>query len=347
MGNQCCKFSASSSKYRPDSSSPCLLSYQKSKSLQRNYLETVPEKLKQPIRLPNELVKEEPLKGLSQYRKPSINENYIIVWLTSNIDKNQNSINYLQSIFNSFRLFTDIDAFFAFIIQIKEQKLFLILSDTFVEKNIVFIHKMSPLIAIYIITKDKSQDEQWIKQYRKIEGIFTNIEPICKKLQHKIHLSENDIIPIEILNSSTIIIQYLIKQILLHETDYHEKCKRDFLNFARQQYPNELNIINEFEENYTPSKAIWWYTRKCFLYFAMNNAFRTQNIELLIKLGFFIRDLHHQIDRSYEAIDKPNKAIVYRGQGILQDELEIIKNNQNGLFSFKNFFGQILIKIFH
>jgi tetratricopeptide (TPR) repeat protein len=69
----------------------------------------------------------------------------------------------------------------------------------------------------------------------------------------------------------------------------------------------------------------------------MHKAFRTQSITLLIKMGFLIRDLHHQIDRSYEEIDKANITIVYRGQGISENELEIIQTNKNGLLSFKNF----------
>ncbi len=91
------------------------------------------------------------------------------------------------------------------------------------------------------------------KAQGKIQGIFTHIKPICDNLKHIIHLSENDILPIEILNSSTIIIQYLIKQILLFDIDYNDKSIKDFIHFSRKQYRHELNIINEFEENYTSS----------------------------------------------------------------------------------------------
>jgi len=342
MGNLCCNFFPSFSK-NSSNSLPVLIVYKPhDSSAPITYSQPTPDKstdidMNEFVLSPTEVTKQKSSDQLAQYPKPPIIENYIVVWLTSNINEDQNSVNHLHRIFNSFRLFNNIDEFFAFIVQIKKEKLFLIVSDVFARNIISFIHKTSELVAIYIISTHQSNDEQWINQYKKIQGIFTHIEPICENLKCLIHLSENDILPFEILNSSSIIIQYLIKQILLFEIDYHEKSKNDFIDFARQQYPNELNIINEFEENYTPSTAIWWYTRKCFIYSAMNNAFRHENIELLIKMGFFIRDLHQKIDQLQTEINNSNTIIVYRGQGILENDFERIKNNKNGFLSFKNF----------
>jgi tetratricopeptide (TPR) repeat protein len=340
MGNACWKFIILPKK-TSRTLLPSLISYKRNNTLPRNYLATPTKSLD--IELPEfkspsiEPIQQEPSNKSSHYRKSAIIANYIVIWFTSNIDDDQMCITHLQRIVSSFRVFTDIDEFFAFIIQIRGEKIFLILSDTIAQKIIPLIHKMSQLISIYIICKDRLEDEQWIEQYRKIIGIFTHIEPICERLKRKIHLSKNDIIPIEIIDSSSMIIKYLIKHILLYETDYHEKSKTDLIDFARKEYPDELNIINEFEQNYTPSTSVWWYTRKCFLYSIMSQAFQTQNIEILIKMGFFIRDLHEQIGRLYSETDKRNPMIVYRGQGILENELEIIKTTKNGVLSFNDF----------
>ncbi|CAF1022174.1 unnamed protein product [Rotaria sp. Silwood1] len=341
MGSICCKSYNVFSQNRSDAL-PSLVFYIKTDSLPRissQIITDVPRKINADklTSTPIKSVKQDSSDRLLQYRKSPIIENYIIIWLTTNIDENQNLIDRFRHSFNYFQLFIDINEFFAFIHHIKDEKIFLILSDIFVQKVVSCLHQMSQLIAIYIISNDRLKDKSWINQYRKIKGIFTNIEPICKKLQDTLYLSENDSISIEILNSSSIIIQYLLKKILLDEIAYDEKSKRDFINFAREQYRNKSNVINEFEEDYIPSRAIWWYTRKCFLYIAINQAFGKQNLKLLIKMGFFIRDLHQQINQSFDEVDGQNNMIVYRGQGILEDEIEILKNNKNSILSFNNF----------
>ncbi|CAF4362521.1 unnamed protein product, partial [Adineta steineri] len=62
-----------------------------------------------------------------------------------------------------------------------------------------------------------------------------------------------------------------------------------------------------------------------------------QNLEMLIKVGFFIRDLHQQINESYVRNDKSDIKVVYRGQGISENDLKLIINNQQNLFTFTNF----------
>ena len=56
--------------------------------------------------------------------------------------------------------------------------------------------------------------------------------------------------------------------------------------------PSTLNLIEEFRGNYDPSLAIRWYTRPCFLYSMLNQALRTVDLDIILKMAFFIRDLH-------------------------------------------------------
>lgn len=327
MGNMCCEL-FNSIPTNPASSLPNLILYKKNDVSTVNYSRFSSEKsidddISECIPSPVEV-------NSSNQMLPTI-DNYIVVWLTSSIDEHEYSFEQLRRIVHSFRIFIDIDEFFSFLVEIKDEKLCLIISNIFARNIISIIHQMSSLMVIYIISNDdQSNNRQWINEYEKIKGIFTHIEPICEQLKRILHLSEYDIQPIEILNPSSVVIQWLIKQILLSEIDYPEKLKRDFIDYARQQYPNELNVINEFAEKYTPSSAIWWYTRKCFLYSLMSKIFHTDNIELLMKMGFFIRDLHQQ------EFQHSIPMIVYCGQGILENKFETIKNGKNALLFFKN-----------
>jgi len=53
----------------------------------------------------------------------------------------------------------------------------------------------------------------------------------------------------------------------------------------------------------------------CFSIF--NKALRTQNIDIILKMGFFVRDLHRQIEELHSKIDKHKRLTLYRGQGML------------------------------
>ncbi|CAF4434233.1 unnamed protein product, partial [Adineta steineri] len=46
----------------------------------------------------------------------------------------------------------------------------------------------------------------------------------------------------------------------------------------------------------------------------LNKALRTQDIEIIIKMGFFIRDLHQQIELLHSATKNQGSLTVYRGQ---------------------------------
>ncbi|CAF1385399.1 unnamed protein product, partial [Adineta steineri] len=102
----------------------------------------------------------------------------------------------------------------------------------------------------------------------------------------------------------------------------------------------QLNTIDEFKRNYHPEKAIWWYTRECFIYELLNQALRTLDADTIINMGFFIHDLHQQINQLYQRqlsnyCGKP--FTVYRGQGLLKTNFDKLKNSNGGLMSFNNF----------
>jgi tetratricopeptide (TPR) repeat protein len=75
----------------------------------------------------------------------------------------------------------------------------------------------------------------------------------------------------------------------------------------------------------------------------MNKALRTENIDILIKMGFFIRDLHRQIENLY-SLQEHSSMIVYRGQGMTNHQFEKLCQYKGGLISFQNFLSTSLDK---
>ena len=132
----------------------------------------------------------------------------------------------------------------------------------------------------------------------------------------------------------------LLKEILL-DMKYDDKAKKELVEFCREQFqnnPHELEIINEFEQTYHTHTPIWWYTRECFTYQLLNRALRIQDIQVILKMGFFLRDVHRHLEELYSKLDQNKIITVYRGKTMSNAEFDEIKNKQDGgLLAFNTF----------
>ncbi len=69
-------------------------------------------------------------------------------------------------------------------------------------------------------------------------------------------------------------------------------------------------------------------------------------VDLIIKMGFFVQDLHDDIatlhSKQYGGQNHSNSFTVYRGQGLFQTDFDQLKKTQGGLLSFNNFLSTSL-----
>jgi tetratricopeptide (TPR) repeat protein len=130
---------------------------------------------------------------------------------------------------------------------------------------------------------------------------------------------------------------------------HHNNVKQEFINICRENYRKnleELEIIDEFEKNYHPDRAIWWYTRECCFYRILNKALRVQDFDMLFVLRFFITDISKQLKQIHRSDlrSTPSRKIlqVYRGQAIGLDELEIMQTSVGKYLSMNSFLSTSL-----
>ncbi|CAF0971946.1 unnamed protein product [Adineta ricciae] len=225
-------------------------------------------------------------------------------------------------------------------------------SITDVSKENIFmtIPILRDLITVdstYRFCRGKSAYKEYINQYTKMKGISDHIENLCD-------LSRETSIPISSISSSlstrsdeldqSFMYSQLLKEIFLDmPADINEKW--DFINYCYDKYnenKSQLELIKEFEEKYNNQSSIWWYTRPCFIFEVLNHALRTQELCIILKMGFFLRDLHHQIERVHMEMVNHNGFVVFRGQGMLHEEFDKVKNNKGGLLSFNHFLSTTL-----
>jgi len=256
-------------------------------------------------------------------------------------------------------MFDEPDSCVDFLRNVQDQKVFLILSAALGETLMPLMHDLPQLDSIYILCdNNKIEHKQWLQEWNKIKGAFNDISFISDKLKQNMRQCEQNLTPISIVSTSpatnlnetpsainlneldpSFMYTKLLKEILI-TMEQDEYAKSKFTEFCRANI-NEINTtleaIDEFDRDFDRHSPIWWYTKDTFIYSILNRALRTQNTEMILKMGFFVRNLHRQIEQIHLDASLTTKMTIYRGQGILNTEFEKMKKSEGGLLSFNNF----------
>jgi tetratricopeptide (TPR) repeat protein len=193
--------------------------------------------------------------------------------------------------------------------------------------------------SIYLLSK-QTHPPEWINDYDKIIGIYRNIESIRDHLIKTLPQIFSRMISMEITSkesTSDLPFTYcqLLKETILCQDDESD-LRKDMLTFCRIHYANnqeELRQIEEFEQSFIDTQSIQWYTRHCFLSKILTRAFRTQEIDLLFKMRYFIQCLHKQI----HSIAFKEPTTVYTILNVEQETIGKFQENINGLLLFRSF----------
>jgi tetratricopeptide (TPR) repeat protein len=218
------------------------------------------------------------------------------------------------------------------------------------------IHDVVQLHTIFIFCKNKTGHEQWAKEWFKIKGIFTEISPICEALKEVAQQCEQNAIPISLISTSddvskknldqldpSFLYTQIMKEILLkikfepkHFAEYIDHCCDVFA-----ENKSELKKVKEFKREYHDKTPVRWYSYADFLYKMLNLSLRTIDVNIIIKMGFFISDLHCHIERlhkeQFNGQNSGSSFTLYRGQGMSKIDFEQMIKNKGGLISFNSF----------
>ncbi|CAF1430131.1 unnamed protein product [Adineta ricciae] len=155
-----------------------------------------------------------------------------------------------------------------------------------------------------------------LKDTSKVHGVFTDAEDLLKQIETDIRICHRDLSThLTMLNDeemSTIhnpqgnAIRSLWSEILLQglirmpapSTDVYREMIKEARFFHRKNLA-QLQQIDDFEKHYRAEEAIRWYSRDSFIYRPVNKALRIQNLAILFKFRFFIRDMCEQLKKLY------------------------------------------------
>jgi tetratricopeptide (TPR) repeat protein len=251
---------------------------------------------------------------------------------------------------NNINIFTDPDECVDFLTDLEDTKTVLIVDDTIGQQIMPLIDDIPQLDHVYV----ESPHSEWFNEWPKVKDIHTTIIAESEASELTIKQEDNhdsiavSFVPIngDNLNQTrdkldpSFMYTQILKETLL-EMKYDEKSIETFVAFCRMHDYGSSNDIDRFvKEYYTKNSPIWWYTFLPFIYSTINFALRELKADIIIKMGFFIFDLHNQIKQLHsEQLNRYNGThfIVYRGQALFKTDFEKLRETEGGLISFNNF----------
>ena len=175
----------------------------------------------------------------------------MLIWLDSNIDESKDdsrkSIAKLRQVIKNVNTFTDANACEEFLRNISEEKIFLIVSGSLGQSVVDTIHDKQQINAIFVFCGDKSYHETWAKQYTKVMGVFTNIDPLCESIEQAIQETKQESISLKFIEEiysgngkldSSYIYTKLFMEILL-KINFTSEDFQEFIQFFRKQYKDK------------------------------------------------------------------------------------------------------------
>ncbi|CAF1372289.1 unnamed protein product [Adineta ricciae] len=288
-------------------------------------------------------------------------QNFFIVWLDPAINQPNNdifnSIIRLQDIVNSLYTFADIDECINFITDANDEKVILITSGSLGQQITPSIHDIPQLDSIYIFCYRKTFHNHWATRWMKVKGVFTDIASMYESLKQATRLCDQSAMSISFLreenlperqanqlNPSFMYLQ-ILKEIIL-TLDFNEGHRIEFVTYCRDAFAHNQSIlknIDKFQKAYEPDASIQWYTSSYFLHSMLNRALRKLDVDVILKMGFFLQDLHRQISQLHsEQMINNEKFRVYRGQSLSTKDFETLTRSSQGLMSFNSFLSTSL-----
>ena len=221
----------------------------------------------------------------------------------------------LQKIVNDTRVFFDPDQCIEDLASVTDLTIFLILGPTRSDL-LPILHTFTYLRHIYLSVPD-----EYAQYTSQVRGVFPNVQLLLPQLTKDIRMAQQ--------GDSHLIVTHMGNPIQAHRSiadlqtskvDFQWKqamidiildapvlpkknMHRELIDEWRTVYRSnvaETKYIDEFQENYDPSNAIYWYTRDTFLYRMVNMALRTENIVVVWRLRFYIQDLYRQLQRLHD-----------------------------------------------
>ncbi|CAM4799156.1 unnamed protein product [Rotaria magnacalcarata] len=270
-------------------------------------------------------------------------ETFYLLWLDASVNKTEENVEaqqYLRTSINYLETFENDKQSECYIQSLSsDDRVVLIVSGQLGQIIVPHIHSLRQLSSIYVrgvfVRLDDLVSQITTDQTKRIHNKVDEALPICTFTagagQDQLTTG---------LNGQFIHSQLLIDCLLRIKST--SSAKNELIAVCKKEYEGNkagLEILREFQQDYSPNHALWWYTRDSFAYRLLNKVLRVQNIDLLFLFRFFIRDLQQQ----FKDNQCTSRVCLYRRQLMPNDELQVSKDSTGS--STSNSIERVLFEI--
>ncbi|CAF1636205.1 unnamed protein product [Adineta ricciae] len=289
-------------------------------------------------------------------------ENITLIWFDTNIQIDSPDIQLtkrkLKEINNDTLVFTDINLCIQRIESIKSKKIFLVVSGMSADTLLSKVHNLCQIDSVFIFCMKKSKyDRELIEDgnYSKIVDIFVEQSSLIRSIQKNVELAEKqmDILRFYEQNqkptrnltkeSASFIWHQLLKEVLQKMPSGDENAKEEMLKKCRLYYRDNKKVlkdIDEFARKYSKHDAVKWYTKNRFIFKLINEALRTEDVEVLYTFRFYLIDLCSELSKNHQRILEYQQPLsLYRGTTCTKDYIQFLKDSVDHLISTNGFFS--------
>lgn len=279
-------------------------------------------------------------------------ENTTVIWFDPTTKSNHDTeklTEQLRVINDYVKIFTSRDQCVNFIKTINNEKVFLIISGLKASQILPHISDFHQVDSIFIYCMKEKTYDHLLNEYSKILSVYTNLDELYKSIQENIDLVDDQLQTLSYFDQNQKLTGHLSKELTrfiwfqffnhaavhLSRTGHGNK---ELIEMCRHYYHGnvkELELINQFEHEYQPNKAIYWYSKKSFISKLLNKALKIEDIDLLYKFRQYIADLSENLQHEHRRLllSNENTFIVYRGGKLGIEEFNTLKENQGKLMS--------------
>ncbi|CAF1102198.1 unnamed protein product [Didymodactylos carnosus] len=293
----------------------------------------------------------------------------VLIWFDENMDSEPvETKRTLSQITDQVVFYTSQKLFLDYTRSIPNQtkSIVLIVSGACARDILKECHSLQHINSVYIYCMIRDRYISLMAEYNKVKGIHNELEDLKISLIEEITRSiiarpmivqstvaQSTIAPSSFYTlkqnynrnltreSASFIWFQLLRNILfkmptkIYRTN---EAKQALLTRCRSYFATDeaqLKNINEFEEKYRPENAIREYTKEGFLYKIINQALRTEDVQLLYAFRYYIVDLWLSLVELSNIFKTSSRAttaadqtiLVYRGLISTKDELDKLKIN--------------------
>ena len=294
---------------------------------------------------------------------PAVSNKFQIVWLDCNVNEvdhaYHNSLTRLQHLASSVHTFTEGSECLEYLTtSTSNEKMLMIISQEFLPSIWSRLRSLSQIHSFYIISPNGERKALLDQPDRRVKGIFSKVQSIYGSVKRDNVPCLPDSLVMSIIPSgrytkkdfsylNQLFVHWMLVKMIIRDLQFDRDSEiqavKELAAMCRaKQFANEheSKMIDEFEQNYHLHSPVWWYTRDCFIAPMLNQALLTRDIEVIMRMSFFIKGLFQQMESAH--FDAQKKArlpkFAYLSQHVSNDDFEKIKNTEGNLLSVNNFF---------